>query len=317
MTVAIVVVNYQSDELLLQCLDKLECQTTKPDQIIVVDNHDEEHDLSQVAKRFPLVRVLSAGSNIGFAAAANLGISHSVDVEYVALLNPDAFPDSGWLAALLQAADENPECGSYSSMMVMAHDPETLDGGGDALHFSGVPWRVGHGGKKAGFSSDQAGMFSACAGAALYQVRALREAGGFDESFFMYVEDVDLGFRLQLLGYPCCFVSYAVVYHIGSAISGYKSDFSLYFGHRNLVWSYFKNMPWQLLLVTLPFHIAMNLATIIVYALRGRGVIILRSKWDAVKGLPNVLRQRGLVKRQVSIVHLWKLMDKSLGVSRI
>ena len=277
-SVAIVVVNYQSDELLLQCLDKLACQTTKPDLITVVDNHDEEHDLSQVTERFPLVRIVSAGSNIGFAAAANLGISHSDDMEYVALLNPDAFPDASWLAALLQGAEENPDCGSYSSLMVMADDPETLDGGGDALHFSGVPWRVGHGSKKAGFSPEQAGTFSACAGAALYQTKALREAGGFDESYFIYVEDVDLGFRLQLLGYPCCFVPDAVVYHIGSAISGYKSDFSLYFGHRNLVWSYFKNMPWQLLLVTLPFHIAMNLVTLVIYALRGRGGVILKSK---------------------------------------
>ena len=317
MSVAIIVVNYQSDDLLLQCLDKLEHQTVKPDRIIVVDNHDEEHDLSKVIERFPMVRIVSAGGNIGFAAGANLGISHSNDVEYVALLNPDAFADSAWLAELLKAADDNPEFGSYSSLMVMADDPEILDGGGDTLHFSGVPWRVGHGSKKACFSFDQAGMFSACAGAALYRVSAVREAGGFDESYFMYVEDVDLGFRLQLLGYRCCFVPHAMVHHIGSAVSGYKSDLSLYYGHRNLVWSYFKNMPWQLLLLTLPFHIAMNLLTLFVYTARGRGGVILRAKWDAVKGLPAVLRQRGAVKRVVSITDLWRLFNKSLGVNQI
>jgi len=316
-SVAVIIVNYESDGLLRQCLDKLMVQSHMPDDVVVVDNHNKDHDLTELKEQFPIVRVISAGSNIGFAAAANLGFHEVPDAEFVAHLNPDAFPEADWLAELLRAARENPQCGSYSSLMMLAGQPGLLDGGGDTLHFSGVPWRVGHGRPEREFSVEQAGLFSACAGAALYRAEALREAGGFDESYFMYIEDVDLGFRLQLLGYPCCFVPEAVVQHLGSAIAGYKSDFSLYYGHRNLVWSYFKNMPWQLLVLTLPFHILMNLVTLIVFIGRGKGSVILRSKRDALRGLPAVFRRRAASKlhRQISITDLWKLLDKSLVVS--
>ena len=104
---------------------------------------------------------------------------------------------------------------------------------------------------------------------------------------------------------------------MGSAIAGYKSDFSLYYGHRNLVWSYFKNMPWQLLVLTLPLHILMNFVTLIVFIGRGKGSVILRSKWDALLGLPAVFRRRSAsnLRRQISIKDLWKLLDKSLVVT--
>ena len=175
-----------------------------------------------------------------------------------------------------------------------------------------MPWRVGHDQLRKKFPLAKAGRFSTCAGAALYRVKAWQEAGGFDESFFMYVEDVDLGFRLQLLGYSCSFVSEAVVRHIGSAIAGRGSDFALYYGHRNLVWNYAKNMPWQLLVFTLPFHILMTLVVIAVYAWRGRGSIILKAKRDAVSSLPRILKKRKVLKRSASLVYVWGLLDKTL-----
>ena len=100
-------------------------------------------------------------------------------------------------------------------------------------------------------------VFSACAGAALYRTSLFNRLGGFDETYFMYIEDIDLGFRLQLAGYPSLFVRDAIVRHVGSAITGEGSDFSVYFGHRNLVYCYFKNMPFLLLMATLPFHLSL------------------------------------------------------------
>ncbi len=312
MSAAVIIVNYESDGLLLNCLDALSHQSLTPQAVIVVDNHEEREAVTEFKKLFPHITFVTAGKNIGFAAAVNLGASRVSDVDFLALLNPDASPEVNWLRALVDAAEKNPDCGSFSSLMLNADDSETLDGCGDLMHFTGVPWRVGHGQPRKNFDNAKAGRFSACAGAALYRNKAWRRVGGFDESYFMYIEDVDLGFRLRLLGYPCCFVPEAVVHHIGSATAGYRSDFSVYYGHRNLVWNYFKNMPWQLILITLPFHVVMNLLTVIIFVLRGRSKVILKSKWDAILGLPQVLRRRTSSRREVSLLSIWQGLDKTL-----
>jgi GT2 family glycosyltransferase len=135
-------------------------------------------------------------------------------------------------------------------------------------------------------------VFSACAAAALYRRDAVLAAGGFDESFFCYFEDVDLGYRLRLAGHRVWHVPRAHARHIGGASTRPGSDFALYHGHRNLVWSYFRNTPRSLLWRTLPQHLLWNLATVLWFAFRGRGLVMLRSKRDALLGLPRVLRER-------------------------
>jgi GT2 family glycosyltransferase len=158
-------------------------------------------------------------------------------------------------------------------------------------------------------------VFAPCAAAALYRRDALVKVGGFDESYFAYLEDVDLGFRLRLAGYRCLYVPDAVVRHVGSATTGgQRSDFSVYHGHRNLVWTYFKNMPWPLFWLYLPQHILLNFVSIVYFALRGQGRVILRAKWDALKGLPRILKERRRIQksRRVSSSELRRVMTKGL-----
>src|SRR5205085_72619 len=139
-------------------------------------------------------------------------------------------------------------------------------------------------------------IFSPCAAAAMYRREVFRAAGGFDEDFFCYAEDVDLGFRLRLAGYKALYVPDAVAYHVGSATTGRRSDFSVYYGQRNLVWTYAKNMPVGLLFLYALFHLAINIATVAALAMRGQGMIALRAKIDALKGLGTVLRKRRAVQ---------------------
>jgi GT2 family glycosyltransferase len=148
----------------------------------------------------------------------------------------------------------------------------------------------------------------------MYSTDLLREVGGFDENYFCYAEDVDLGFRLRLAGYRCLYVPDAVAYHMGSAITGRRSDFTVYHGHRNLVWTYFKNMPWLLFWLYLPQHILLNLITLGWFSLRGQAKVIFKAKWDALKGLPQVLRERKKVqsKRRISAWELRRVMAKGL-----
>jgi GT2 family glycosyltransferase len=126
--------------------------------------------------------------------------------------------------------------------------------------------------------------------------------GGFDERFFCYFEDVDLAFRLRLLGHRCLYIPNAKVEHIGSAITGKKSDFSVYYGHRNMVWTYFKNMPSLLFWKGLPQHLLANIVTLIRFSLTGQASVIFRAKWDALLGLGKAIEQRELIQKNIKIL---------------
>jgi GT2 family glycosyltransferase len=140
-------------------------------------------------------------------------------------------------------------------------------------------------------------VFAPCAAAALYRREAFEEVDGFDEQFFCYFEDVDLGFRLRLRGYRCLYVHAAVVRHVSSALSGYRSNFAVYHGERNSVWTFVKNMPGPLLWMYLPQHLALNVAALLFYPWRGQGRVALKAKLDALRGLPSMIRRRRRVQR--------------------
>jgi GT2 family glycosyltransferase len=164
-------------------------------------------------------------------------------------------------------------------------------------HVSGLVWRSGHGAPlPTGESAHE--VFSPCAAAALYRRDALLEIGGFDERYFCYLEDVDLGFRLRLRGQRCLYVPDAVVVHVGSGTTGKGSAFSTYHGHRNLVWTFFKDMPAPLLALYLPQHLLVNVLSVVWFAARGQAGAIVRAKWDALRGLPAILAERRQVQRE-------------------
>ena len=132
---------------------------------------------------------------------------------------------------------------------------------------------------------------------------------------------MDLAFRFRLLGYRSLYVADAVVHHVGSALSGYRSDFAVFHGQRNMVWTFFKNMPAGLLLLYLPHHALMNLASLAVLALRGQGRATFRAKVAALRGLPGVLRERGRVqeKRRATAARIREAMVRgfsAFGVNR-
>lgn len=278
----------------------------------MVDNASTDGSIESIYEFASRITLVSLDNNIGFAAANNLAIEGYTECEWVALLNPDAFPAPDWLEKLLQAAHDHPNYGFFASRLLDANNPERLDGAGDVYHVSGLVWRRGHGCAAARSYLIRKEVFSPCAAAALYRRRAFIAAGGFDTRYFCYSEDVDLGFRLRLQGERCLYVPEARVRHVGSASSGRRSDFTLYHGHRNYVWTYIKNMPTPLFWVLLLPHILLNVASIVWFTLSGRGKVIVQSKWDALKGMPSMWRQRRRIQqaRRASVVGLWRVMDK-------
>ena len=304
--VSLIIVNWNSSRYLRQCLSSMREQTVRPRHIIVVDNGSRGTSLSDIKKEYSDIDMdiewIRLKENIGFAAANNLGARRAVGSHWLALLNPDAFPEPDWLANLLQAAEKHPQYSFFGCRMMSATHPDRLDGTGDIYHTSGLVWRHRHGCVSGEADLTYREIFSPCAAAALYRRDAFFEAGGFDDHYFCYSEDVDIGFRLRLLGYQCLYVPDAVVHHIGSATAGRHSDFSVYHGHRNLVWTFFKNMPFSLFLIYLPQHILLNIFSLIWFALQGQTSVILKAKSDAIKGIPLVWRKRKIIQTNRRVV---------------
>jgi GT2 family glycosyltransferase len=296
MTVAVLIVNWNGGELLRQCLAALLQQRRPPDHIIVVDNASTDDSLERAREALRRVEVIRLPDNVGFARANNVGARAAQGYDAIALLNPDALADPGWLEALVDAAQRHPDIAAFASQMQLAATPELLDGAGDSYHVSGRAWRNGHKAACAAWPASDVEVFAPCAAAALYRRHAFEEVGGFDEEYFCYFEDVDLGFRLRLRGHRCLYVHSAIVRHVSSASSGYRSDFAVYHGERNAVWTFVKNMPAPLLWLYLPQHLVLNIASLLFYPLRGQGGVVWRAKLDAFRGLLSVMRRRRAVQ---------------------
>lgn len=315
--VVVVVVNWNGGAYLQRCLQALQAQTEPRFTAVVVDNGSTDGSEAEVSRledpRFVLLRL---GSNRGFAVANNLAVQHSTAGDWIALLNPDAFAAPDWLACLLRAAEHNPQAASFGSRLVNATEPVLLDGTGDVYDISGRVWRRDHGATMHAGLTRGGEIFSPCAAAALYRRDAWNAAAGFDEDFFCYIEDIDLGFRLRLLGYQSLYVPDAICHHVGSGITGQHSDFAGYYGQRNLAWAFVKNMPGVLFWLLLPLHLLLHAAALLLLTSRGQGSVVLRAKRDAIRGLPQMWRKRQQVQatRKASTGMLWKSLHKGLGL---
>ncbi len=307
MRVAIVIVNYNAGAYLARCLDALERQVRPPERVLVVDNASDDDSLDAMAGRPRWMQLLPLAVNTGFARANNIGISHLSGFDRLALLNPDTVPEPDWLAQLLAAAERHGDGDSFGCRMLGYDDDAPLDGTADVYHVSGLYWRRDHG-LPATTARAEGEIFSPCAAAALYPFKGVTDVGGFDEDYFCYSEDIDLGFRLRARGARAWYVPGAVVRHAGSATTGRRSDFTTYHGHRNLVWTFVKNMPGAYLWRYLPEHLLLNLVTIVLFALRGQGRVILRAKRDALAGLPRAIARRRL-ERSLRTVPARALVD--------
>lgn len=294
-SVTVIIVNFNAGERLAKCLEHLARQNEDNFAILIVDNGSTDTSLEMATATGVAFEVIEAGENLGFAAANNRAAA-GVDSEWLAFLNPDAYPEPGWLSALLDAAARNPDADAFGSTQIDATDTTILDGAGDAYHAAGVPYR-GHFQWPLKDAPVEGACFSPCAAAALYRRSVFMALGGFEERFFCYGEDVDLGFKLRLAGGIAIHAAQARVAHEGSGVTGRRSAFTVYHGHRNRLWTYYLNMPASLLLATLPFHLAMNLALLVRHALTNSLGAYMRAMIDGVKGLPGLSADRRLRQR--------------------
>jgi GT2 family glycosyltransferase len=296
--VAVVIVNWNAGDYLDRCLAGLDRQTCEPDEVIVVDNASEDGSAEGIEQRHRGVRTIRLTENTGFAAACNVAARAVRASTWIATLNPDAVPDPDWLASLMDAVDRMPDCVSFGCQLIVADAPDLLDGTGDIYHVSGLAWRRHHYAPVSAEALAEGEIFAPCAAAALYRLDAFVAAGGFDERYFCYFEDVDLGFRLRLFGHRSWYVPEARVRHAVSALTRRGSAFYVYHGQRNMVWTYVKNMPAPLFWLYAPQHVLATVVALGWFSFRGLGWITLKAKLHSLRALPDVWRQRREIQRR-------------------
>jgi N-acetylglucosaminyl-diphospho-decaprenol L-rhamnosyltransferase len=294
--ITVVVVNYNGGDYLKACIASLARQSWRSFETIVVDNASSDGSLDRIDERPERLEILRQSTNLGFAGGNNVGAKAGRG-KWLALLNPDAEAAPDWLEQMMAAVTQRPDHRIVASLQISMLDPGKLDGAGDCYLAYGYAWRGGFG-YPASSAPGPGECFGPCGAAALYPRDLFLDAGGFDEAYFCYHEDVDLAFRLRLLGEKCQFAPDARVVHAGSAITGRRSEFATFHGIRNGVWTYFKNMPGRLLVLTFPAWILGAFALLARGLLRGVFMPTLKGFLSAFGDLGPALKARAKLKKK-------------------
>ncbi len=249
--ISVLIPNYNGAACIGDCLNSLRRQSYPRLEVIVVDNDSRDESVEIVRRVLPECVLLRLDRNIGFAGAANAGI-RSARGSWIGLLNSDAVASEDWVAECVSAVGRFPSA-SFIASRILDWD-ERVYSAGDCYLRAGIGYRRGQGLADREEYRMERRVFSACGCAALYRREVFDELGGFDERFFAYLEDVDLGLRLQAAGREGYYVPQAVVRHHGGMTSGGEfSPLSVRLRTRNSILLPVKSLPARILLRTLPF----------------------------------------------------------------
>ena len=303
------VVNWNRKELLRACLRSLACQSGVTFETIVVDNGSADGSAETAEREFG-ARVVRNSENRGFCAANNQGIAAAAG-DFVALLNNDAEAEPGWLAALHQACSRAPDVGMAASKVLVWEDPSRIDKVGHLIFPDGQNRGRGAGALDRGQYDREEEVLWPDGCAALYRKRMLEEIGGFDEDFFAYGDDAELGLRARIAGWKCIYTPEAVVRHHRGSTLGKDSAWRLELIERNRVLLALKLFPWSLLWLN-PLFFAVRVAAGMAAAGRGEGDTahfpgirgkwvmagaLIRGDWHALRLALRMLRKRAQVRR--------------------
>lgn len=261
------------------------------------------------------VSVLHPGANVGFGSAVNLA-AREVPADYVAVINDDAIAAPAWLQELSATLDAHPEAGSVASQVrFYGVAPETLDSAGMLIAADGTSKQRGHGAPPENYPNTEE-VLLASGSASMYRTAMLAETGGFDDDFFLYCEDTDLGLRARWAGWTCRYVPTAVVYHRYSHSAGRASRLKAYFVERNRLLLIFKTFPAPRVIKAL-FSTPVRYVHHLVAMRRGQGAAaqfqkdgesawtlvacVLRAHWAAMTMAPQTWRQRRHIRRTAKL----------------
>jgi GT2 family glycosyltransferase len=288
----VVIPTMNGREVLWHALRALASQVEVGFEVVVVDNGSTDGTVERLPVEWPAVRLVALSTNHGFAAAVNVGIREA-RAPIVVLLNNDTEVAPRWLVNLIQPLRDDPSVGSCASRILDFTHRSRIDSAGDQLGL--VASQIGHGELDGLWFDTPRDVLSACAAAAAYRRDVLETIGGFDEWHFAYLEDVDVGIRLQLAGYRCRYVPEAVVYHHGSLTARRSNAFRLFLLLRNSWAIFVRYMPLERLVFGFPLMLLVPFVA--VARERQSPMVAVRALGAVLRALPRLVRERAVASR--------------------
>lgn len=309
--ISVVIPNWNGKKHLPLCLDSLKKQTYTHFETIVVDNGSEDGSVSFLESNYSgFVKIVQLDKNYGFDRGTNEGIKVSKG-EYIATLNNDTEVHEDWLKELIKGLDCGDNVGMCASRILLYHDREIIDKAGHLMYPDGLNKGRGSFKKDNGEFDRLEEVFfpDGCAG--LYKREMLDQIGLFEEKFFAYGDDAELGFRARLFGWTCIYVPTAVVYHIHSATAGPYSKMKIFLVERNRFWLALKLFPLPILLAT-PYYTLIRFFWHFISAFSKKGsagrfrnefsafqlfLVLINSYLSGIKGIPYFLKKRRQIQK--------------------
>ena len=253
--VSIIILNWNGEKLLQECLDSVYKNNLQNTEIILVDNASTDNSIGLVKQNFPEIKIIRNKKNYGYAKGNNIGIKNARG-KYIVILNNDVIVEEDWLEKLVNAADTNDSTGIFGSKQMFYHNKNEIDSLGGFLKKDGphninnsTPWTNPDKNRE---------VFSVAGAAMLLKRKMLQEVGLFDPMYFLYYEDFDLCWRARLLGWKCYYVSSAVIYHHRGASTS-RTGKHMYYGTRNEFWTLLKNFSYKNYVKHFPYLIIKNI----------------------------------------------------------
>ncbi len=309
--VTVVIPTLTADDTLVDCVRSLEVQSRRDFEVIIVDNSGQQLVRRRNAAG-ARARVIENAVNAGFGGAINQAFYQSSS-EFLATLNDDAVADPNWVASLMAAVENRPDVGMCASK-VRLFPRGNLDSAGMLIAGDGSSRQRGHLSNPALYNQAQEVLLPS-GSAALYRRKMLEEIGLFDDRFFLYCEDTDLGLRARWAGWKCLYVPAAIVDHHYSHSAGRASSLKAYYVERNRLFTVFKNFPASMLL-TAPAYAAIRYFWHVTMMFAGRGAaaeyrqagsglaliwFVAKAHAAALVRLPELLRQRREIRKSARL----------------
>jgi len=326
--ISVVVLNWNGKEVVEKCLQSLQGQTYQPLEIIVVDNASTDDSMDLVRKKFLNVKLILNERNLGFGGGNNVGIRASQG-RYIMMLNNDTRLDSKCIEELKRSIEKDDRYGACASKILLEYEDNLIDAAGIVVCPDGLS--IGRGRLEKGDRYDEeVEVFFASDCACLYRREMLEDIGLYDEDFFAYADETDMGWRAQLAGWKCIYNPKAIVYHFHSASTGTYSPFKAFLVERNRIWVAIKSFPFPLLVFG-QFYTFWRYLLQAYGAFAGRGAagrftsdfskielvkILIKVYLSLWKQLPLMLRKRRVIqkKRRISNREVFKLI-RQFGIS--
>lgn len=300
---SIIVINFNGMLYLKKAINSIYTQIHNDFEIIIVDNASTDGSDEFIRESYPDIHLIINQFNRGFAGGCNDG-ANLANGQFFLFLNVDTILHPEFLVTMHKAIQMIDGYGMYAPKM--KYPDGRINSTGICISLSGAAWDRGLGEEDSGQYDQPEDILGPSGGAALFRRETFFEAGGFDDDFFLYMEDLDLVIRAQLAGWKCRYIPEALVYHHHGGITGVESDISVYYGNRNILWYPVKNYPWWLLFLVLPWTVGRTIGVIGYYACRGKGRVVLKSKYDGICFLPHIIKKRkGQLKKGIGL-GIWR-----------